>query len=487
MESIAKFLRPTKSFLLILGLFLLLSLLISSWSLNNVPVFGDEAIYVRWSQIIKNVETLRFIPLTDGKQPLYMWLTTAAFKFVQDPLIAGRLVALVAGLFTLVVAAYFSFLFMPKALVPVLLLFSFNFYTYFYNRLALADSLLSFFGIMSMLLAFLLSRYPRLDLSLITGAVLGLAWITKSPAIYFFVLFGLTYIYFSFPKRPLSHYLYPIISLAIGFFIYNLLRLGPQFHQIALRNQDYLWTLSEILTHPLDPLIPHFKDLTNFLWFYLGPAIFGLFLLPFYKHPKWLWPILAWWLIPTIGNMVFAQVLTARYLLYTIPPLLILLAYLYSKLGKAGNFILILLLIPSIFKIVNLNTNTFNFVLPTQDAGYLIDWTSGWGIKPASEYLLSRSTSHNVIVGTEGYFGTLPQGLEIYTDSQPRITIIGVGLGFDQLPTQLTSARDAGDEVYLLINRSRNHLDSSTSHQVRLIKSFAKPKGDFLDLYLLPR
>jgi len=485
--SIVNFLRPTKSFLLILGLFIFLLLSISSLGLDKLPVFGDEAIYVRWSQIIKNVETLRFIPLTDGKQPLFMWLTAATFKFIPDPLIASRLVAVVAGLFTLGVVSYFSFLFMPRALIPILLLFSFNFYTYFYNRLALADSLLSLFGVISMLLAYLLGRYPRLDLSLITGTVLGLAWITKSPAIYFFILFGLTYLYFSFPKRTPSFYLYPLISVALGFLIYNLLRLGPQFHQIALRNQDYLWTISEILKHPFDPLIPHFKDLIGFLWFYLGPTIFGLILLPFFKHPKWLWPILAWWLVPTFGNIVFAKVLTARYLLYTIPPLLLLLAYLYSKLGKLGNIILFLLLIPSLFKIININLNTFNFKLPPQDSGYLSDWTSGWGIKSASQYLISHSATHNVIVGTEGYFGTLPQGLEIYTDSRPRLTIIGVGLGFDQLPAQLTAARDAGDEVYLLINRSRNQLDSSVNHQVKLIKSYPKPRGDFLDLFLLPR
>ena len=43
-------------------------------NLTSIPVFGDEAIYLRWSQVIKNVETLRFIPLNDGKQPLFMWL-----------------------------------------------------------------------------------------------------------------------------------------------------------------------------------------------------------------------------------------------------------------------------------------------------------------------------------------------------------------------------------------------------------------------------
>jgi hypothetical protein len=70
--------------------------------LEAIPVFGDEAIYVRWSQIIKNEETLRFIPQTDGKQPLFMWLTSLSLRLVADPLVAGRLVSVLAGFFTLI-------------------------------------------------------------------------------------------------------------------------------------------------------------------------------------------------------------------------------------------------------------------------------------------------------------------------------------------------------------------------------------------------
>ena len=55
---------------LYLGIILVFYFLSRLINLNSLPVFGDEAIYVRWAQIIKSVDTLRFIPLTDGKQPL---------------------------------------------------------------------------------------------------------------------------------------------------------------------------------------------------------------------------------------------------------------------------------------------------------------------------------------------------------------------------------------------------------------------------------
>ena len=75
-------------------------------NLNSLPVFGDEAIYMRWSQVIKNVETLRFIPLNDGKQPLFMWLVVPLLKYFS-PLIAGRLLSIISGYFILLLLIIF--------------------------------------------------------------------------------------------------------------------------------------------------------------------------------------------------------------------------------------------------------------------------------------------------------------------------------------------------------------------------------------------
>lgn len=81
-------------------------------NLNSIPVFGDEAIYIRWSQIIKSVETLRFIPVTDGKQPLFMWILAVFLKFFNDPLFAGRLVSVFSGFEIL------SVIFLVSCIIP---------------------------------------------------------------------------------------------------------------------------------------------------------------------------------------------------------------------------------------------------------------------------------------------------------------------------------------------------------------------------------
>jgi len=479
--------------------------------LDKIPVFGDEAIYVRWAQIIKAEETLRFIPQSDGKQPLFMWLMAASFKFISDPLITGRLISVFSGfgnLITIFIIICVVLSFSKKETNPIKFLFSSiknNFYigslssfiyiflpfTFFFDRLALADSLLSFFGSLSLLLSLLLAKFKRLDLSLLLGITLGLAWLTKSPAIYFIALSFLTYLVFNY-KNIKSYYL-PIISSGIACVIYNILRLGPQFNMISSRNKDYIWSFSEILKHPLDPLKPHLSDtLTlygNYIsWLLIIFAIVGLVLFLFYQKNTPLYVISLWWILPLIANAAIAKVFTARYILYTLPPLIIILSLGLSVFFKNSLLKLIfifLILVPNLIWIKNISSDPFNFNLPGTEAGYLRDWTSGWGIKESADYLKQRSLEKNVIVGTEGYFGTLPDGLQIYANKVPQLTIIGVGLGFNKIPNNLIDAKNHGDEVYLLINQSRLKLEPSETQKLKLIKSFSKPAQDQLLLFQL--
>ena len=247
---------------LILGVICLIFLISRIYNLESLPVFGDEAIYIRWAQIIKSVDTLRFIPQTDGKQPLFMWLNAITLRFISDPLISGRLISVFSGLGILITLFLISHSFLPS------LIYLFLPFTFFFDRLATADTLLSFFGIFSLYLSLKLAKYPRFDLAMILGVILGLAWLTKSPAIYFIVLSILTFIVYNL--KNLKKLYFPILSAFIAFCLYNILHLGPAFDQIALRNKDYIWPLTEVLKHPLDPLIPHLKDTLNIYQYFLS-------------------------------------------------------------------------------------------------------------------------------------------------------------------------------------------------------------------------
>jgi 4-amino-4-deoxy-L-arabinose transferase-like glycosyltransferase len=484
-------------------------------NITSIPVFGDEAIYIRWAQIIQSEETLRFIPQTDGKQPLFMWINAATLKFISDPLISGRIISVFAG-FGLILLLFFTtaiFLnyedkeknifkfikvsinnfFYPSiftSLIYCLIPFSF-----FFDRMALADTLLSFFGLVALLFSFLLSKYPRLDLSLILGFILGLSWLTKSPAIYFIVLSIVTFLLFNY--RNFKSIIFPTISSIIAFLIYNILRLGPQFSQIAVRNKDYIWSISEILKHPFDPLNPHLLDTLSLYnqyisWPLLIFSLVGLILLLIKtkksKNFKYL-ILIFWWILPLIANAAMAKVFTARYILFTLPPLIILISIGFLNfLTKIKSNSLKLIFIITVFTlninfIYKISIDPFHQKLISTESGYLSDWTSGWGIKESADFLKQRSQVANVIVGTEGAFGTLPDGLQIYCNKIPRLTIIGEGLGFTELPSGLVDAKNHGDEVYLLINKSRLKINSNQLNQLELIKSFNKPDNDQLLLY----
>ncbi|MEI8067702.1 MAG: glycosyltransferase family 39 protein [Candidatus Shapirobacteria bacterium] len=482
-------------------------------NLTSIPVFCDEGIYIRWSQIIKSEETLRFIPQTDGKQPLFMWLNAITLKFINDPLVSGRIISVFAGFGLLILLFILTALFLnyedkEKNIFKFIKnSFSKNFYpsiltsliyclipfSFFFDRMATADNLLSFFGLLALIFAFLLAKYPRLDLALILGFVLGLSWLTKSPAIYFVVLSIFTFIILNIRKLKLVYL--PVISSIVAFLIYNILRLGPQFQMIALRNKDYIWSLSEVLKHPLDPLIPHLINAFDLYFNYISIPliIFSLAGLIFYFRSSkqevrnWKFLILiAWWILPLIANSALAKVFTARYVLFTLPPLIILISIgFYTLITKIKSNLLKTILIISVFIlninfIYNLSVNPFNQKLVSSEQGYLSDWTSGWGIKEISVYLKERAKEKNVIVGTEGYFGTLPDGLQIYTNKTSNLTIIGVGLGFSKIPSNLINAKNYGDEVYLIMNQSRLNLSQEEMNKVKIIKKYPKPNNDNL-------
>ena len=72
------------------------------YNIMSLPMFTDEAIYTRWSQIARYDASWRFISLTDGKQPSFVWLDMIIMRFVNDPLLAGRLVSVLVGIASLV-------------------------------------------------------------------------------------------------------------------------------------------------------------------------------------------------------------------------------------------------------------------------------------------------------------------------------------------------------------------------------------------------
>jgi len=85
-----------------LAAILVLAAFLRVWRLlDSFPIVGDEAIYLRWAEIIDH-QGQWFISLLDGKQPLSYWIYAVQRIIAPgvDPLWAGRMVSAAAGVGT---------------------------------------------------------------------------------------------------------------------------------------------------------------------------------------------------------------------------------------------------------------------------------------------------------------------------------------------------------------------------------------------------
>ena len=520
-----------KKFFVFGVLVLLVAVIFRISYLNSLPVFADEAIYIRWSQVMRAEQNLRFLPLSDGKQPLYMWLTIPFLKIFHDPLVAGRVVSVVSGIGTLAGIFVLSHIFFASLSVSLVasFIYSISPFSVFFDRLALADSLLSFFGIWTLIFAVITVKKIRLDSAMFAGFSLGGALLTKSPALYFTLLTPLTLLLTKLPKKfkqkffRLCIYIFLFtFTYLIGYGMYNILRLGPNFHMIAIRNTDYVYPLSHILSSPLDPLKPFLiRILEYFLifrpWEIVGLSIVGVFI-GLRKFPKETILLIFWAITPILASAEFSKTMTARYIFFSMPFVAVLASLTFFNGTKPANvkslnlskteglfqsggvlgshfrklmlFLLLVFGIHSFYANVLLLTNPQKLKLPRSErSGYLEDWTSGYGIKQVSEYLRNeqlKNPSAKIVIGTEGYFGTLPDGLQIYLNDLPQIIVIGVGQPVREVGTSLLESKNAGNDTYLVVNSTRL-LSDADKMGIKLIAEYpkgVKPDGSIEKLLL---
>ena len=502
-------------FLLVVGYFLTRLI-----NLTVIPVFCDEAIYIRWAQVMRAVQSLRFLPLSDGKQPLFMWLMIPFLKIFSDPLVAGRMVSVLAGLGTMAGVYILSYLLFEKKEISLFasLLYLITPFTLFFDRMALTDGLLSMLGIWFLIFAVLLAQNLRLDLAMIGGIILGLGLITKSPALFFALMLPLCLLVKDgchcegfIPEAILKkatgkeiassrHTLGLAMTLIrmtvlsgvvylFAFAIYNILRLGPEFHLIALRNKDYVFSLNEIIKHPLNPFLGNFKDAISWFWILLTPPVFILgilgMVLMLYKNIKNSALLLIWFLVPLLAQSAVAKVFTSRYVLFSVPIFLVFCAFALLVVFKSlknkilTTVVLTILFVFPLFQIMQLVINPQKAWLPANErSGYLERWTAGYGIRESADYLKQISKTQKVLVGTEGYFGTLPDGLQIYLEKVPNVTVIGVGYPIKEIPEKLINGL-VDNRVFLLVNDTR--FEVKRDEKLKLITQYPKAKNQKID------
>ena len=85
----------------------LLALLVRVFSLRALPIFGDEAIFLRLAAIAERDPIGRlWISLQESQPPLHVWLLALFLPLSPDPVLAGRALSVVAGVLCVPAAAW---------------------------------------------------------------------------------------------------------------------------------------------------------------------------------------------------------------------------------------------------------------------------------------------------------------------------------------------------------------------------------------------
>lgn len=424
------------------GLLMLLYLLTRLYNILGLPIFTDEAIYLRWSQIALNDAQWRFISLTDGKQPMFVWITMIYLKFISDPLLAGRLVSVSAGIISSVGIFFLAkevFKNQKIALLSVLFYILFPF-TLVYDRMALYDSLVVMFMVWSLYFEIILIRQIRLDIAIILGAIVGAGMLTKSSADFALVLLPFSILIFNFSaklrKSRITHWLiYSLITIVISNVIYNILRLSPFFYIINQKNYLFIYSPAEWIKQPFAFFINNITTLFNWLAGYTAAPflilVISSFLLSF-KFTKEKTLLFLWFIVPLISFSFFGRLLYPRFILFMVIPLIPLASFaLYELMIKFKNYwlktlIFLCFIIIFIYKDYFIITNFVNAPIPQADKGqFITGWPSGVGVAETVNYLQKESRKRKIFVATQGSFGLMPYALEIYLHDNPNIKITG--------------------------------------------------------------
>ncbi|QQG41074.1 MAG: glycosyltransferase family 39 protein [Candidatus Levyibacteriota bacterium] len=466
------FVNKYKKEIIFFALLVLLFFFTRLYRLDSLPMFTDEAIYVRWSQIAKQDASWRFISLTDGKQPTFIWTTLIMMRFVSDPLLAGRLASVMAGFFTMLGLFFLGREVFYKRWIGLI---SSALYVVFpmalvYDRMALYDTMVGTFAVWSLFLAILLVRNLRLDTALLLGFSAGAGVLTKTSGFFNIYLLPLLFLLFDFKKQNLAQRLFRFVGLlllvvALTQLYYSVLRLSPFFYIIAEKNALFVYTWHDWLDHPFNFFYGNLKGVWDWFLTYTTWSgvilIFGSYVV--YKNQWREKAVLTlWFIIPFLTLAIFGKTLYPRFILFMILSLLPLMAlslYFLSVQSIKKPFIALCFIIVFVLPLQSDYFILLDFAhspIPKSDLGqYINNWPAGGGVKELVALLKDQAAYGKIFVASEGTFGSLPTyTVEIYLGNNPNIDKRGIWPITAEIPEDIL-AKAKIMPTFVVFNNSR--------------------------------
>lgn len=448
-------------------------------NLTLLPVFADEAIYIRWAQLMnQDFQRYAFFPLQDGKPPLYMWILTQVLPyFPNDPLWGARLVGVICGAVNLFGLGYLLKITGRSALTQKLGmgLYLVLPFTLWYDRMAVIDNSLTMWLLLSLIGLVLILKGQGKG-GLIMGIGMGLALWTKTSSLFFIPV--LLIIFLCHRKKGKTQWLELVLGLGLALFIFAVLLISPSFPALFSRSQDFTFSFQELLRGDLDHIPGNLFKLVRWLATYTTIPVAISILFPIGKRSR---TYLLGIIIFSLPFIILGRVISTRYFL----PLIILiiplaadmLTQIYRKqrllllgIGLAIVFFSLKFMLPSLF-----NPGATPLVRE-DEVQYLTEWSAGYGIPEVRDFIRKEAVIQPMVVATEGYFGTLPDGLFMYFADSPllvNLEIYGIGQPIGVIPISLVE-KAKEKPTYLVVNSHRFLIDP-LPETLELIAKYPRP------------
>ena len=420
--------REGRSPILAIGLFLVLYLVTRTLSLDALPIFLDEAVHLQWAErLFSEGRILR--PVGSGR--LLAVATYGLALPFEDRLWAARLIASLVGALTLVLTMLLAHrLFGTLAGVVAGALYVCSPFALVYDRLALSDGFLSACITGLMLATFRLSERPgEVRPRLMAAALIVLAVVSKVSALFFLLTMPLCVLALAARRGPAFRSV--AIAVALG-----LLGAAPMLWFFA-RNSGEISS-----QHVVDPLAfgstiaATAGDMREWaVSYFTAPALLAAAAsIAFLRDGRALW-LAGSVSLPFVLFALFSEPWSARYVLSTLPPLLILIAGgiegLTARLKPSSRVaaaigLTVFASLSSLPFVKDLIVNPAKAPFPEDDRRQLVTgWPSGYGVRELAVRLEqeARTGELTAYVDTGGP-RTFPTSMAILVGRHPSIRLV---------------------------------------------------------------
>lgn len=410
----------------------------------SLPIFTDEAIYVRWAQIAKQDAAWRFISLTDGKQPMFTWVTMILMRFIRYPLLAGRITSVLGG-----VGSTLGMFFLTRELFKnrwigflAAAVYIFSPFSLVYDRMALQDTLVCTFLIWGLYISIVMTRQLKSYMPFVAGLIIGGGMLNKTTNFWSIYFLPFTLLLFDWKKdrrveRLVRWGFFALLTTALSYLYYSVLRLSPYFGIVAEKNHTFYFSIHDWLQHPIMFFVGNLHGMVSWLFSYINwlgafLAVASFFVLKKFWKEKLL--LVMWFVIPFFIFALIAKVLYPRYILYMTIFLFPLMAVSLYESFRLFNKKLVGILVLIVFFGMYLWVDRFilfDFAhAPIADADlsqFINAWPAGGGVNEMVRYFRDQSQNHKIYVASEGTFGSVPTlAMEIYLGDNTNIEKRGI-------------------------------------------------------------